>query len=827
MDELDRKALSLFSGKVVKKDLMLSRKKQLNVPAYVLEYLLGMYCSSPDETVVREGLKEVEETLNEHYVHPDESELLKSKIEQFGSYRIIDKVKVKLYETEDKYWASLENLKVDHVNIDENLVRSYDRLLGGGLWGIIDIKYDRNITHKGEKRPFVIEQFRPIQVEKAALEDLKVKRSQFSRDEWIDLMLRSMGLEPEKLTDRLKLLNLCRLIPFVEHNYNLVELGPRETGKSYVYRELSPYSILISGGEVTVAALFIDMRGSRKGLVMLWDVVAFDEVAGLRKLKDQQAVQILKDYMESGSFSRGNEEYQGDASLVYIGNIDYDIPELLSKAHLFIPFPEEMQDPAFLDRFHAYIPGWEFPKMRNELFTHHYGFVTDYFAWIMRELRSKSYADAIDKYFKLGQAIGKRDSDAVHKTVSGLIKLIHPDGNYTKDDVEEYLRIALELRRRVKEQLKKMRASEFWKTDFTYIDNDILSEISVPVPEQPAPITILKEPRVGEVLGLARVEPYGFGVVQRYEIVANKGKGRLKALGSIMRVMKESIEAAYEYISSNSKALGIDLDIKKDYDITVNALSLAQAKEGPSAGITILVGMVSALTKKPVRCDVAMTGEVTVLGKVLPVGAVQEKIIAAAEAGIKTVYIPAENEKDVLSLPQEIRNRVDIKLVSRVEEVLNEVLLDYKVEEEQENNQDDIVKKDMEAYLLVKDLEQALRDCIKTRLEKISQNWWKERIPPDVRENAEKRREIDALKKDLIEYIDFSDYVKIITRKDNWRDCFKDIFESEETLRTKMRELEPIRNNIMHSRPITEEEKKKLGLYAREITNMTRSTSAQ
>lgn len=812
MDELDKKALLHFSGKVVKKDLMLSRKKQLNVPAYVLEYLLGMYCSSPDEAAVREGLKDVEKTLNEHYVHPDESELLKSKVEQFGSYRVIDKVKVKLYETEDKYWASLENLKVDHVNIDEKLVQRYDRLLGGGLWGMVDLKYDRNITHKGVKRPFVIEQFRPIQVETSALEDLKVKRSQFSRDEWTDLMLRSMGLEPEKLTDRLKLLNLCRLIPFVEHNYNLVELGPRETGKSYVYRELSPYSILISGGETTVAGLFVDMRGNRKGLIMLWDVVAFDEVAGLKGLKDQQAVQILKDYMESGFFARGSEEYPGNASLVFVGNIDYDIPELLSRAHLFIPFPEEMQDPAFLDRFHAYIPGWEFPKMKNELFTHHYGFVTDYLAWIMKELRSKSYAGAVDRYFQLGQSIGKRDSDAIHKTVSGLIKIIHPDGNYTKDDVEEYLIIALELRRRIKEQLKKMRASEFWKTDFTYIDIETSMERSVPIPEQPAPIYLLKEPRVGEVLGLAKVMPYGFGVVQRYEIVANKGKGRLKALGSIMKVMKESIETAYEYISSNSKALGIDLDIKKDYDITVNALSLAQAKEGPSAGITILVGMVSALTKKPVRCDVAMTGEVTVLGKILPVGAVQEKIIAAAEAGIKTVYVPAENEKDVLSLPQEIRNKVDIRLVSRAEEVLNEVLLGYTIAEDKT-----VELEDIDPHILLEQLEVTLRNCIRSSLGKVSNDWWIERVPPDIRENAEERREKDPLKRDSIEYIDFPDYAKIIVRKDNWRECFQKIFKSAESVEIKLKELEPIRNSISHSRGVTEEQIKKFRVYARDI----------
>lgn len=813
MDELDRKVASLFSGKVVKKDLLLSRKKQLNIPAYVLEYLLGMYCSSPDEEVVNQGLKEVEKTLTESYVHPDEAEILKSKVEQYGKYRVIDKVKVKLYETEDKYWASLENLKVDHVNIAEEIIQRYERLLGGGLWGIVDLRYDREITYKHVKRPFVIDRFRPIQVETTALEDLRIKRSQFSKDEWIDLMLRSMGLEPEKLTYRLKLLNLCRLIPFVEHNYNLVELGPRETGKSYVYRELSPYSILISGGETTVAGLFIDMRGKRKGLVMLWDVVAFDEVAGLRKLTDEQAVQILKDYMESGSFSRGNEEYPGNASLVFVGNIDYDIPELLSKAHLFVPFPMEMQDPAFLDRFHAYLPGWEFPKMKSDMFTQHYGFVTDYLSWIMKELRKISFTDAIEKYFKLGNSVGKRDSDAIHKTISGMIKLIHPDGNYTKEDVEEYLILAIELRRRIKEQLKKMRSSEFWNTDLSYIDIETSKEIIVPVPEQPEQFKLPEKLEPGEVLGLAKVEPYGFGTIQKYEIIANKGKGKLKALGSVRRVMKESIETAYEYISSNYKILGIDIDIKSDYDITVNAPALAVQKEGPSAGLTILIGMVSALTQKAVRHDVAMTGEVTVLGNVLPVGAIQEKIVAAAEAGIKTVYIPAENEKDYLALPESIRNRLEVRLVSKVEEVLNEVLIDYKVTTEER-----LDEKDRDPHILLNELETVLRKCIKTNLERVSTNWWRERVPPDVRERAEERRENDGLKRDIVEYIDFADYVKIIMKGDNWRECFQKIFKSV-NIDTKLKELEPIRNSIAHNRNITEEQRKKLEMYAREIIN--------
>lgn len=680
MDELDNKIISLFPGRVVRKDLLGPLRKNLNVPAYVAEYLLGKYCSSDDDEIITEGVKEVKKILTENYVRPDQSEILKSKVKEFGKFNVIDKVKVRLVETEDKYWADFVNLQLDHVNIDEDVVRRYERLLGGGLWGIATLKYDPEMIQKGILRPFIIQDFRPVQLEITALEEIQEKRSQFTKEEWIDIIIRSIGLEPQNLDYRLKMLNLCRVIPMVESNYNIVELGPRGTGKSYVYRELSPYCILVSGGETTVPGLFIDMRGrGRMGLVMLWDVVAFDEVAGLRKLKDAQAVQLLKDYMETGGFARLSEEFKGAASLVFIGNIDYDIPELLSIAHLFVPFPPEMQDAAFLDRFHAYVPGWEFPRMRSELLTDHYGFVVDYLAWVFRELRHLSFTTAIDQYFDFGKSLDKRDIDAVRKTVSGLIKLIHPDGNYKKEDVEEYISIALELRRRVKEQLKKIQTVEYWDTNFSFIDLETSRELEINVPEQPAPINLPAEPKVGEVIGLTLLGVYGGGALQNFEVIADKGKGRLIPIGSMMRIMRESLKAAYEYISHNQKTLGINVDFKKEYDITVNATQMAVPKEGPSAGITLLIGLLSALTKKPVRNHVAMTGEITVMGKVLPVGGVQEKIVAASEAGIKTVYIPAGNKKEVELLPQDIKNKLEIKLVTRVEEVLTDALVGYEI----------------------------------------------------------------------------------------------------------------------------------------------------
>lgn len=678
LDDLDRKLLSLFPGKVVRKDLLGPLKGQLNVPTYVLEYLLGKYCSSSDPEVIRAGLEEVKRILTENYVRPDQSELIKSKVREKGRHKIIDKVKVKLVETEDKYWAELTNLQLTHVHVGENLVKRYEKLLAGGVWAIVDMSYQPDIYHRGAMRPFVIEQLRPIELAIASLDEIKENRQHFSRDEWIDLLLRSMGFEPAKFNKRLKMLLLCRLIPFVESNYNYVELGPRGTGKSYVYREISPYSILVSGGETTVPKLFVSMVGrGRIGLVGLWDAVAFDEVAGLEKLSNAAAVHILKDYMESGSFSRGREVIHANASLVFVGNIDFDIENIMRTSHLFIPFPEQMQDPAFIDRFHMYQPGWEIPKIHPSFFGSHYGFVVDYIADAFRELRKATYTTAIDKYFKLGEALTKRDEKAIHKTVSGLIKLIHPDGQFTKEDLEEYLNLALEMRRRVREQLKKMGGVEYWNINFTYIDLDTSEERPVTVPEQTTigPVLLPEEPKIGAVIGLSVTQTYG--TLQRFEVIATEGTGRLISLGSMMRIMRESLKAAYEYISHNHKTLGIDPNFKKDYDISVLATQMGIPKEGPSAGITVLTAMVSALTKKPVRNDVAMTGEITLFGKILQVGGVQQKIATAAEAGIRKVYIPLGNEKAVDLLPNEIKKKLEIQLVSKVDEVLNDAIIGY------------------------------------------------------------------------------------------------------------------------------------------------------
>jgi len=682
LDTLDEKVLALFPGKVVRKDLLNSIKGHLNVPTYVLEYLLGKYCSSSDPDVVTQGLEEVKRILASNYIHPDQAELLKSKVKESGRYRVIDKVRVKLVETEDKYWAELSTTQLTYVDISDELVVKYEKLLAGGVWSIVDLRYDPENFHHGTLRPFVIDQLKPIQLTSLGLDEIKGNRSRFTTEEWIDFMLRGIGLEPRDFEKRLKLLLLCRLIPLVENNFNLVELGPRGTGKSFSYRELSPYSILVSGGETTVPSLFVSMVGRGKvGLVGLWDVVAFDEVGGLEKLSNASAVQIMKDYMESGSFSRGKEEIHAMASFAFLGNIDFDITRVLRSTHLFVPFPEEMQDVAFLDRFHAYVPGWEIPKMHPKMFGTHYGFVVDYLAELFRDLGKVTYTDAIDKHFRLGEALSTRDKKAVQKTVSGLIKLIHPDGEYNTEELAEYLELALEMRRRVKEQLKKMGGVEYWNTNLGYSDLSSGKETIVEVPEQAAiePVKLPSEPQVGRVVGLAITQSYG--TIQTFEMIASEGSGRLVPLGSMRTVMRESLRAAYEFVARNHKSLGIDVNIKSDYDISVLATQMGVPKEGPSAGITILTGLVSALVRKPVRNDIAMTGEITLMGKILAVGGVQEKLLAASEAGIRKVYVPSANSREVDLLPKEIRDKLEIHLVSSVDEVLNDAIIGYHVNE--------------------------------------------------------------------------------------------------------------------------------------------------
>jgi ATP-dependent Lon protease len=483
MDALDVRANELFAGRVVRKDLVRQVKVGANVPVYVLEFLLGKYCASDDPEAIAAGLEVVNQTLRENFIRPDESERAKAKLKRKGQHRLLDKVDVRLVASEDKFWAHLSSFGDKYVHVAEELVYKYERLLGGGVWCQLDLVYNAD-DDQPQKRPFYIKRLKPIQVAAFDMEEYRAARVQMSRDEWLDLITRSIGLEPAHYDLRGKLLAILRLVPMVERNYNLIELGPWGTGKSFIYRESSPNAILISGGKVTVAQLFVNLSSGRVGLLGMWDVVAFDEVAGL-EMSDSTVVNMLKDFMESGSFARGKEEVPTEASIVFIGNTSKPHQELVRTAHLFADLPKAMIDPAFLDRVHYYLPGWEAPKLEKRLFTDHFGLVSDYLAEALRQLRKESYVGALDTDFALGAHLSARDEKAVRKTLSGLLKILHPHGESTHGEMREYLEFAIEGRRRVKEQLKKLAGHDYAKTAFSYIERDTGHEVWVGVPEQP------------------------------------------------------------------------------------------------------------------------------------------------------------------------------------------------------------------------------------------------------------------------------------------------------------------------------------------------------
>ena len=483
LDQLDKLANDTFAGRVVRKDLVRQVKVGANVPVYVLEFLLGKYCASDDPFAIETGLMVVNQTLKDNFIRPDESELAKARVKQKGQYRLIDKVDVRLLASEDKFWAHLQNFNDKFVHIPENLVYRYDRLLQGGAWCQLDLVYNA-VDDEIQKRPFYIRGLKPIQVAAFDPDQFIEGRRRFSRTAWLDLVMRTIGLEPREYDLRGKLLSVCRLLPMAERNFNLIELGPWGTGKSFVYRESNPNAILISGGKVTVAQLFVNLSTGRVGLLGTWDTVAFDEVAGL-KMSDGTVVNMLKDYMESGSFARGREEVPAEASVVLVGNTSRPHSDLVRTAHLFADLPPTMIDVAFLDRLHYYLPGWETPKLESRLFTNHFGFVSDYFAEALRQLRKQSFVRAIDNEFALGSHLSARDEKAVRKTVSGLLKILHPHGEWTHAELREYLEFALEGRRRVKEQLKKLAPHDYAKTAFSYVERDTGHEYWVDVAEQP------------------------------------------------------------------------------------------------------------------------------------------------------------------------------------------------------------------------------------------------------------------------------------------------------------------------------------------------------
>ena len=671
--ELLEKLQRNFAGKIVRKDLTKRIKEGANVPVYVLEYLLGMYCSSLDEDEIEAGVETVKRILAENYVRPDEAQKIIAKLREKGTYTVIDRVSVHLNIREDSYEAAFSNLGIKQVPIAESYIRDYERLLCGGIWCIVQMEYYYDEADKN-RSPFLIHKLTPIQMPSLDFDEVKEARENFTDDEWIDVVLRSVGMEPSQFDKRVKWLHLARLIPLVENNYNLVELGPRGTGKSHVYKEISPNSILVSGGQTTVANLFYNMGTKQVGLVGMWDCVAFDEVAGI-KFKDQDGVQIMKDYMASGSFARGKEEKNAYASMVFVGNINQSVDAILKTSHLFEPFPESMgNDTAFLDRIHCYIPGWEIPKYRPEFFTNDYGFITDYFSEIMRELRKISYADAYAHYYRLGNNLNQRDVIAVKKTVSGMIKLIHPNGKFDKESVEEILRFALEMRRRVKEQQKKIGGMEFYDVNFAYIDNETFSEEYVPVPEQGGSKLIpegMSKP--GHVYTVGHNKSGMLGVYKmEMQMTAGNGKFEKTGLGTD-REAKEAVDTAYRYLKANAKSISGSISLTtKDYIMDVQDMNgIGMTK---NLSLASVVAICSVALGKSVVSSAVVLGNFSIGGTVMKVEELANTLQVCLDSGAKKVLLPITSAVDLGSVPAELIGCFNLIFYNSVEDAVFKAL---------------------------------------------------------------------------------------------------------------------------------------------------------
>jgi ATP-dependent Lon protease len=648
---LDDLLLRHFAGKVVRKDLTKLVKEGANVPVFVLEYLLGSNCSSGDDQLIEEGLQNVKKILAENYVRPDESEKVKSLIRERGSYKIIDKVTVALNDKRDVYEATLMNLGVKGAEIGTQFVKKFEKLLAGGIWCIVTVQYFHEEGQKGSA--FIVEDVKPIQMPGMDMEELFAARKEFTESQWIDVLLRSCGYEPSQFEERVKWHLLCRMIPLVENNYNVCELGPRGTGKSHLYKEISPYTILMSGGQTTVANLFCNLSTGKIGLVGIWDVVAFDEVAGI-SFKDQNGVQIMKDYMASGSFARGRDSVSASAAMVFVGNINQPVETLVKTSHLLAPFPEAMIDSAFFDRFHAYIPGWEIPKMRPEFFTNRYGLITDYFAEWVREMRKRNFGDAINKYFKLGRDLNQRDTIAIRHTVSGMLKLLYPNEEYDKEAVRRVLEYALEARRRVKEQLKKIGGMEFFDVHFSYLDVESGEERYIGVPEQGGGTLIPDGPLNPGALHTVATGSNGHLGLYRIETQVTSGNGALKMSGvGSSAAAKEAIKVGFDFFRANAQHVSASIKAA-DHDYHLHVVELHNT--GPTQAMTLasFVALCSGAFGKPLQPQMVVLGSMSLGGNLVPVENLAESLQVALDAGAKRVLLPMASVKDIPTIPGEL-----------------------------------------------------------------------------------------------------------------------------------------------------------------------------
>ena len=670
---LNRKLRTYFDGKIVRKDLTKSIKEGANVPIYVLEFLLGQYCSSDDPSIIEEGVSTVKRILADNYVRPDEAQKILSLLRQRGSHTVIDKITVNLNIKKDTYEAEFSNLGINAIPISEDYPSKFDRLLCGGIWCIVQLEYEY-IEEERNAPPIHIRKLTPIQMPHIDIDELKQARKAFTKEEWISVLLRSVGMEPDTLTEREQWLLIARMLPLVENNFNLCELGKRSTGKSHLYKEISPNSILVSGVQTTVANLFYNMAIKTVGLVGVWDCVAFDEVAGIN-FKDKDGIQIMKDYMASGSFARGKEEKSASASMVFVGNINQSVDVLLKASSLFAPFPPEMgTDTAFLERMHCYIPGWEIPKFRPYHFTDDYGFISDYLAEFIRELRKEQHGDAFDKYFHLGKNLNQRDTIAVRKMVGGFIKLLYPDGEYTKEELAEILKISLEMRRRVKEQLKKLGGMEFYDVNFSYIDNETFEEFYVSIPEQgcgklipdgmcnPGQVYTVAQGKTG-MLGVFRLES---------QIMPGNGKFERSGLGSDGKC-KEATNAAFNFLKANSKHISGSISTTtKDY--IINYQDLQGIGMTDKLALATLIALSSIALGKPVSSNLVVLGEISIAGTLIKVDELANSLQVCLDSGAKKVLLPITSAADISTVPAELIGCFNLIFYSSAEDAVYKAL---------------------------------------------------------------------------------------------------------------------------------------------------------
>ena len=681
-EAIKNKLRQTFDGRIVRKDLTKKIKEGANVPVYVLEFLLGQYCCSDEEEVIEKGVQTVKRILADNFVRPDESQKILAKLRSNGSHTVIDMITVRLDIKKNRFFAEFSNLGLTDVPIEDEYPEKYDRLLCGGIWCIIQLEYvDENEDvdpslkrKKGNDYPIKIRKLTPIQMPHVDIDELKAGRKAFTKDEWMDVLLRSIGMEPDELSYREKWLLITRMVPLVENNFNLCELGPRSTGKSHLYKEISPNSILVSGGQTTVANLFYNMGRKTVGLVGLWDCVAFDEVAGIR-FKDKDGVQIMKDYMASGSFARGKEEKAASASMVFVGNINQSVDVLLKTSSLFDPFPIEMgTDTAFLDRMHCYLPGWEIPKFRPEHFTNDYGFITDYLAEFIRELRKEQYGDALDHYFRLGKNLNQRDTIAVRRMVDGYLKLIYPDGEFTKEDLEEILKLALEMRRRVKEQLKKLGGMEFYDVNFSYIDRETFEEHYVSVPEQGGGKLIpegMCSP--GQVYTVSRGKSGMLGVF-RLESQMLPGTGKFERTGLGMdRDARESSSAAFSFLKANGNRISGNISTTtKDY--IINYQDLQGIGMTGKLAMPTLIALASIALSKPVQSSMAILGEISISGTLIKVDELANSLQVCLDSGAKKVLLPITSAADLGVAPSDLIGCFNLVFYSSAEDAVFKAL---------------------------------------------------------------------------------------------------------------------------------------------------------